>query len=81
MTRRNPHVAAALRDVVDVAGSLQFRLFPLFHFFQCFHCFIFFLVVLVAAGGSHAGASSGVVLRVLPWILDLSFRLISFSLA
>ena len=50
--------------------------------FACFLCFIsfsvsinsFFLVVVVAAGGSHAGASSGVVLRVSPWILDGSFR-------
>lgn len=42
LTRRNPHVAAALRDVVDVAGSLQFCLFPLFHFFSVFPLIHFF---------------------------------------
>ena len=51
---------------VSLVSFVSFlSVFPLFHF-----C----LVVVVAAGGSHAGASSGVVLRVSPWILAGSFR-------
>ena len=49
-----------------MAGYLHFRLFPLSHFFQCFNCFIFFCCCWQPFS---AGASSGVVLRVWPWIL------------